>query len=72
MCTPDVRELAGERVCSENIREMKGAHRALCPRSSFHRRTKGEYESGLEPTTSCASEIEYVFPVCGVPFITPG
>lgn len=69
---PDARELAGERVSSENMREMKGSYGALCPLSSFHRRTKGEYESGLEPTTSCASEIEYVFPVCGLPFITTG
>ena len=69
---PDARDLAAERVCSESTRETKGAYGALCPLSSCHRRTKGEYESGLEPTTSCASEIEYVFPVCGVPFITPG
>lgn len=60
---PDARDLAAERVCSESTRETKGAYGALCPLSSFHRRTKGEYESGFEPIISCASEIEYVFPV---------
>lgn len=26
VCMPDARELAGERVCSENMREMKGSY----------------------------------------------